>query len=112
VQEWEAAQAAIVAALTGAGQRGVKSFAVGGFVPPGIVQPAVLHGGAFGEDIVPRTSATSGASPRIVNLNVTVQAWDGDDVTQVFRAEIIPRLKRALELNTDDFRSTTIKALA
>ena len=34
---------------------------MGGFVPPGVVQPAILHGGRFGEDIVPRTSANSGA---------------------------------------------------
>lgn len=110
VSAWERAQAAIVGALAGAGMRGVKSFALGGFVPPGVVQPAVMHGGAFGEDIIPRTSATGSAGGRSVTLNVSIKAWDGEDVTRVFRSEIIPRLKRALELNTDDMRVATMKA--
>lgn len=50
------------------GVRGVKKFNLGGFVPPGAVVPAVLHGGSMGEYVVPAAKmATGGAG---INLHV------------------------------------------
>lgn len=51
-KEFDSATKTIDAAL------GVKSrsFAMGGFVPPNVTMPAILHGGRYGEDIVPRNN--------------------------------------------------------
>jgi hypothetical protein len=36
------------------GRHDIKSYGAGGFVPPGVIQPALVHGGMYGEDITPR----------------------------------------------------------
>lgn len=57
-----------IQAFVGSLGRSVKSFSMGGFVPPGVVQPAILHGGAYGEDIRPRgPESATGAGVQIVN---------------------------------------------
>lgn len=38
------------------GGKPVGSFKFGGFVPPNVTMPAILHGGRYGEDIVPRNN--------------------------------------------------------
>lgn len=105
VKEFEAAQAGIVARLAKAGQR-VKSFRMGGFVPPGMTVPAVLHGGARGEVIVPLADGHGSDRPMQVHVTnrfeVSIQGWDGEDVDRTVRKDILPRLKQALMLNTDD----------
>jgi hypothetical protein len=62
------------------GQR--TSFAMGGFVPPNTVVPAVLHGGQFGEVITPlkQPANTLGGPSVVINAPITVKAWDTQDV--------------------------------
>lgn len=104
VKEFESAQAAIVATLAQFGKR-VKSFQFGGFVPPGAVVPAILHGGTHGETITP------GGPGRSVNFTANIYAWDGADVDKKIRTDVIPRLKRALTLNTDDYLGHTKRTI-
>ena len=40
----------------------LPGFAQGGFVPPGVVMPAILHGGTHGEDVIPRGGGRSGGA--------------------------------------------------
>jgi len=111
---YDPAQAAFLSALMAGGVKNVRPFNMGGFVPPGVVQPAILHGGAFGEDIIPRTSPTASTaqSPRILNLNMSIQAWDSADVKRALRRDALPEIKRWLELNTDGLRVDVQKAAA
>lgn len=88
----------------------VKQFNLGGFVPPNVTTPAILHGGRFGEDIVPRSGPGAMGRPVEVNQNVYLtfnsQALNGDGVTRVWREEILPRLKFELRTNQNDLLTT------
>jgi TP901 family phage tail tape measure protein len=86
---------AAVLAVTG---RSFHIYHDGGLVPGTGDVPAILQGG---ERVLSRDEAANYGG-RVVNVNVTVQAMDGADVTRVFRRHIIPNIKRALVLNTDD----------
>ncbi len=77
--EFQAAEKAILAFLTNKGARGFKMFNMGGFVPPGVTQPAILHGGTFGEDIVPRNRPSAGPSGS-QHLSITIHAIDAKGV--------------------------------
>jgi hypothetical protein len=87
-----------IQAFVGSLGRSVKSFQMGGFIPAGVTQPAILHGGAFGEDIQPRGPGGSGGGGS-VSFNVTIHAWDGQDVDRVFQSQILPRLSKAVQRN-------------
>lgn len=114
VKEFESAQAAIVAAFAGAGRQ-LKSFMFGGFVPPGMTQLAVLHGGARGEVIAPVASMSGGAMAaptyiyRTVNLHIA-GVMDRDNVRQVMREHVYPELHREMMLDQHGFRSATRRA--
>jgi hypothetical protein len=77
--EFQAAEKAILAFLTNKGARGFKMFNMGGFVPPGVNQMAMLHGGMFGEDVTPRTSHSAGPSSS-QHLSITIHAIDAKGV--------------------------------
>jgi hypothetical protein len=68
--------------FSGRGMSQRTSFAMGGFVPPNTVVPAVLHGGQFGEVITPlKQPANTVGGPGVqFNAYVTVKAWDTEDV--------------------------------
>lgn len=92
--------------------RGIKKFNLGGFIPPGAVVPAMLHGGSMGEIIAPvEKLLQAGGARHIHNHYYTVQGWDGEDIDRVFRQQIIPRQKRALQLNQDDMLGHTKRVL-
>jgi hypothetical protein len=100
--EYDPAQAAFVSALQAGGLKNVRGFATGGFVPPGVVQPAILHGGRFGEDIVPRTSATLSGSPTLnqhYTVNIHANALNAEGMDAVFARDIVPRLQWEFRLN-------------
>lgn len=101
VKEWERAQAAIVAEFAKHGTR-LKSFAMGGFIPPGVVQPAILHGGAMGELILPVSRMQNPAPTQqhvVHNHYWAVQGWDGDDVKRTVERHIWPLFNRESVLN-------------
>lgn len=50
---FEAAEDAIISAFGLAGIRNIKKYNLGGFVQPGAVVPAILHGGSMGEVVAP-----------------------------------------------------------
>lgn len=116
VKEYEAAQQAIVSLMHSKGMRGVKSYMFGGFVPPGAIIPAVLHGGIAGEDIVPRhpRSSTDPPTPRAITINHNIMiegVLDRENVAAIYRDIILPLEKRALELNQGDILSTHRRVL-
>lgn len=79
VKEFEAAQKQIVTNFRVAGQGWVREFNMGGFVPPNVTQPAILHGGSMGELIVPieRLAQRAGQS---VSLQLNISAIDAKGV--------------------------------
>jgi TP901 family phage tail tape measure protein len=105
----------IITYLNKHGYKGVKKFNMGGFVPPGAIVPAILHGGRFGEVVAPMTAPAGAAAAAVGgrhnSFHFDIQAWDGEDVSRVFRREIIPRLKQALQLNQDDMLGHTKRVL-
>jgi len=109
-KEYDPAQFALLSALTAGGVKNVKPYNMGGFVPPGVVQPAILHGGAFGEDIVPRKSASGGQAVNIhqaytVNINQqgsSERDWD----------KTLERLQWEFRLNQRGTVTVLEKALA
>lgn len=81
------------------------SFTLGGFVPPGAVVPAVLHGGSRGELVAPlaKLAQMSGTVQRVVNQYITIEGMVSMETAEEFRRKILaPLEKRAYELNTDD----------
>jgi hypothetical protein len=113
--EYDPAQAAFVSALQAGGLKNVKGFNTGGFVPPGVVQPAILHGGRFGEDIVPRTSATTGSSPTLnqhYTVNIHANALNAEGMDAVFARDIVPRLQWEFRLNQRGTVTVLEKAMA
>ena len=98
-KEFEAAQANIIALLARNG-RPAKAFNIGGFVPPGAVVPAVLHGGRFGEVITPLQTPPSGQQPpRVVHHHSWhISSWDATDVRRGMK-QIIKELKFEAQTN-------------
>lgn len=92
----------------------VRKFNLGGFVPPGVVQPAILHGGSMGEIVAPvdKLAKMQGGRNVIINHNVTINGMiDRDGAESFFRDVIIPAQKRALTLNTDDLLTVTSRVV-
>lgn len=112
---YDAAQGSAISALTAGGLKGIKSFKMGGFVAPGVVQPAILHGGTFGEDITPRTGPASG-QPLTVSqhytVNINTQALNKEGFAQTFKDDIIPALQWEFRLNQLGTVTVLEKALA
>lgn len=105
VSKWETAQASVVALLKRTGME-VHSFAQGGFIPPGVVTPAILHGGASGEIVAPLEKM--GGS--VINFNSTIIAWDGADVRRAMPT-LIRELKLAMLMNQDGLVTAQRRAL-
>lgn len=100
VKEWEAAQSAIVRALTQHGHRGVRMFNLGGIVPPGVVQPAILHGGSRGEIVAPLDRFLNPVElHQHYTVAFTANTLDAENMDQVFANRLLPRLHREFELN-------------
>lgn len=92
------------------------SFARGGFIPPGITMPAMLHGGRRGELVVPLDRAARGGGQEVhvhhtVNLHTTIRAVDGADARRVFDEHMAPWLKRELFLNTHGLETAIRRAV-
>ena len=104
VQKWESAQASVVALLKRTGME-VKSFSQGGFIPPGVVTPAILHGGSQGEIVAPVEKL--GAS---MTFAPTIIAWDGADVKRAMPA-LIREFKLAMLMNQDGLMTAQRRAL-
>jgi len=85
--------------ITTAERRALQGFQHGGFVPPGVVMPAILHGGSRGEAVIPldRVSrAGGGGGPVTIQVN---SRFPPD--RRLLRAEVmslIPEIERALRL--------------
>jgi len=73
---------------------------MGGFVAPGAVVPAVLHGGRFGEVITPlRAPASDAQAPRVVHHHqINITSWDAADVRRGMK-QIIKELKFEAQTN-------------
>lgn len=102
VKEFEAAQSAIIAQLAKGGMRGIKSYALGGFTPPGVTELALLHGGVGGELHLPVAAPASGAAVGMMGgnrLQVTIYAMDGADVKRVMDKHLPGWLNREMALN-------------
>lgn len=104
VKLWEKAQADVVTLLRRTGTE-VQSFARGGFIPPGVVTPAILHGGSSGEIVAPLDKMQT-----VVTFAPTIVAWDGADVKRAMPA-LIRELKMAMLLNTDGLNTAQRRAL-
>lgn len=112
-KKFESAEDSIISLFASKGITNIKKFMFGGFVPPGVTQPAILHGGSMGEIVTPVSKLFGAGSARVVHNHYwTVQAWDGADVKRVFREEIVPLFKSATELNTDDLAGHLNRVLA
>lgn len=116
VKEYEAAQAGIVARLAAAGQR-VKSFALGGFVPPRMTVPAVLHGGPKGEVIVPLDGNSAGKQQPVTvivegsRIQFTSKAIDSEDTKRWMDREVWPALNRELLMQRHGIADAVRKAV-
>jgi len=99
-----------IMALAATQGRMLKSFDMGGFVPPGVVQPALLHGGSMGEAIVP-LSQPSAIGPTIVQ-NHYWQAIDGPSVRKFVNSdEFTHHLGYAVEFNRNFLATRLNKGL-
>lgn len=100
-KEFEAAQSAIAGFLGKHGQRNVKLFNFGGFVPPGVTQPAILHGGRFGEDVMPRTSSQASAGPSLsIHNTFNISSIDARGVREFVESrDFLDSVSRAFTLN-------------
>ncbi len=105
VAKFESAQSSIVALLKRTGME-VHSFAQGGFIPPGVVTPAMLHGGSQGEIIAPLEKVMNSA----MTINWVVNAWDASGVRTAMPA-LIRELKLAMLLNQDGIMTANRRAL-
>jgi len=89
-----------IMALAATQGRTLKSFEMGGWVPPGVVQPALLHGGLMGEKIVPLANQPAMSAPTIVQ-NHYWQAIDGPSVQKFVNSDAFTyHMGRAMEFNT------------
>lgn len=95
----------IISFLAQRGIGNIKKYNFGGFVPPGVVQPAILHGGRRGELIVPldranqqtpQTPSVMMPPPVIVNVG---GICDRDSIQEIFQQHIVPLFKSSLRFN-------------
>lgn len=63
-------------------------FAHGGFVKPGQIQPAILHGGKFGEAIIPLDNPVSQGSGGGTTIVYNIQAIDVEDFDRKILASV------------------------
>jgi len=66
--------------------------------------PAVLQ---KGETVIPKGGTTQNST---VNINVRIDAVDGEGVRRVFREKIIPEMKEALSVNYKHINASIAKA--
>lgn len=114
MDEFRSAQDDIIAMYAKHGKKGIRKFNLGGFVPPGDVQLGLLHGGRFGEAVMPLRGPALAASQSqqqhtVIHAHFHIKAWDGKDVVQAVRAYVAPELKRMMLLNTDGFATSVGK---
>lgn len=112
---FRSAEDGIIAEFAQHGIKNIKKYSTGGFVMPGIVQPAILHGGARGEMVMPmdrleRMFRSMGNGGRNVVVNVTANAIDSSGMREVFRKSIVPQIKEALFYNSDGLSSAVAGA--
>lgn len=108
------AEGSIIDLFGSHGIRGLKMFNLGGFVPPGIVMPAILHGGGSGElagpvntigkMIAESVKGLGGRGPTFI-LQVHEGVTDPDYWRGIFRNHFIPESKNAMTFDTDGYRS-------
>ncbi len=83
---------------------------MGGFIPPGVVQPAILHGGAFGEDISPRGSMAASGGGTYVN-HWHISAIDADGVQRLVRSrDFVYEVRSIIKTNQHGLGSTIRRA--
>lgn len=92
---FHASEGSIISRLKVGGVTGLKSYQDGGFVPPGVTQLAVLHGGQFGETITP------GSAPRMqhTEIHFHISTPDAEGFNRIFDREIAPRVRMELLTN-------------
>jgi hypothetical protein len=111
VKAFESSEDSIIRFFAQNNIRNVRKYNLGGFVPPGAVQPAIVHGGSMGEIIAPvEKLLQAGRGGKTVNVTFHVTAWDSQDAERGVR-KAIPFIKRAFELNTDDLLGHTKRVL-
>jgi hypothetical protein len=113
---FESAQSALVSMAHKAGKTHIKSFSMGGFVPPGAVVPAVLHGGSKGEMVLPMAKLADmigNIGSRAVNVAINISAIDSRGVREfVGSDEFLDRIAFAFEQNAGFVASRTGRALS
>ena len=74
------------------------SFAQGGFVPPGVVTPAILHGGQFGEIVAPLDRALPSGGDRRIIVQMPINSTFAPDRAALKRAirEVLPEMRHEL----------------
>lgn len=92
------------------GLRGFQSFNMGGFVPPGVVQPAILHGPEW---VIPQAEMNAMKAPTVPNVNINVHTHISAIDTQGVREFVespgfLSPLGNAIERNTG-FLATRIQ---
>lgn len=115
-----------IAALSASLGRSVKSYALGGFTPPGRVELAMVHGGSRGElhlplDQIHRESSrgssreSSSAFPGVyqdVTFNITISSLNPKDMRAVFYDQVLPEFKNAMRDNRDGINRAMKRAVA
>jgi len=119
---FESSQAAIAALAAQSGKQ-VQQFMFGGLVKGIGAMPAVVHGGEGiltmagmrnlgGEPALNAINAGEASGNRTVNFYATFNNLDPSGFERTFRNEILPRLKRSLQFNTDDLAVTYGRVVA
>jgi hypothetical protein len=110
VKEFKAAEQAIAAFGKTHGKPNIKLFNNGGFIPPGAVQPAILHGGAMGEIVAPVAKLQGMGS--VHNTYVTVQGViDGTTFGGLMRSYGFREIKTGVFHNTDGLTTDLTRAV-
>ena len=108
------AESPIAAFLSTLG-RNVKTYATGGFTPPGVKELAMVHGGARGELHIPLDSMRStGRDVHVYQHNtVTVEASaiDSEGFGKLWDREAVPRLKHEFTFNNNRLASLVKRAI-
>jgi hypothetical protein len=112
---FESAQAAIVSMAAKSGKK-IQSFSMGGFVPPGAVVPAVLHGGSRGEMIMPLAKLAEmmgNSRPVVIHNQWNVSAVDAQGVSRFVESDAFTdRVAFIFEQNRNFVTSRTSRAMS
>ncbi len=103
-KDFQRAEDDIISLLAANGTGGIKRFDRGGFVKPGEVRTAVLHGGGKGELAAPIETLVDMLSARLGNLGGThhhYHAVDSRGMERLVRDTISPLLSRMKSNNTN-----------